>query len=128
MKLPAHQTNGTFPVQKDTLAGLIDSKGNTVIDFKYNSMMFMKEDRVWASKDGKWGLLDNKGNTLTEFIYQGAYDFKDGYARVMLNDKVGVVNKAGKLIVPTEYKSLGSVYKNTILGIRPAETIYFSLK
>ena len=120
--------NGTFPVQKDTLAGLIDSKGNTVIDFKYNSIMYMKEDRVWASKDGKWGLLDNKGNTLTEFIYQGAYDFKDGYARVMLDDKVGVVNKAGKLIVPTEYKSLGSVYKNTILGIRPPETVYFNLK
>jgi hypothetical protein len=119
--------NGTFPVQKDKLAGLIDSKGNTIIEFKYNNVMFMKEDRVWVLKDGKWGLLDNKGKALTEFIYQGVYDFEDGYARVMLNDKVGVVNKAGKLIIPTEYKSLGSVYKSTILGIRPAETVYFSL-
>lgn len=120
--------NGTFPVQKDGLAGLIDSKGNVIIDFKYSSIMYMAEDRVWASKDGKWGLLDNKGNALTEFIYQGAYDFKDGYARVMLNDKVGVVNKAGKLIVPAEYKSLGTVYKNTILGVRPAETVFMNLK
>ena len=120
--------NGTFPVQKDKLAGLIDSKGNTIIDFKYNSIQFMAEDRVWAAKDGKWGLLDNKGKALTEFIYQAAYDFKDGYARVMLNDKVGVVNKAGKLIVPIEYKSLGSIYKSTMLGIKPAETVFFSLK
>ncbi len=120
--------NGTFPVQKDKLAGLIDSKGNTIIDFKYNSIQFMAEDRVWASKDGKWGLLDNKGKALTEFIYQAAYDFEDGYARVMLNDEVGVVNKAGKLIVPIEYKTLGSIYKNTIFGIRPAETVFFSLK
>ena len=120
--------NETFPVQKDKLAGLIDSKGNTIIDFKYNSIMYMTEDRVWAAKDGKWGLLDNKGKALTEFIYQAAYDFKDGFARVMLNDKVGVVNKAGKLIVPIEYKSLGSIYKNNIPGIRPAETIFFSLK
>ena len=82
----------------------------------------------WAAKDGKWGLLDNKGNVLTEFIYQGAYDFTNGYARVMLNDKVGVVNKTGKLIVPIEYKSLGSIYKNTILGIKPAETVFLNLK
>jgi hypothetical protein len=120
--------NGTFPVQKNNLAGLIDSKGNTIIDFKFNSLLYMTEDRVWAAKDGKWGLLDNKGKPLTEFIYQGAYDFTGGYARVMLNDKVGVVDKTGKLIVPIEYKSLGSVYKNTILGIKPAETVYFSLK
>ncbi len=120
--------NGTFPVQKDGVAGLIDSKGNTIIDFKYNSLMYMTEERIWASKDGKWALLDNKGKALTEFIYQGAYDFSNGYARVMLNDKAGVVDKTGKLIVPTEYKSLGSIYKNTILGIKPAETVYFSLK
>ena len=120
--------NGTFPVQKDKLAGLMDSKGNIIIDLKYNSIMYMTEDRVWAAKDGKWGLLDNKGKALTEFIYQAAYDFKDGFARVMLNDKVGVVNKAGKLIVPIEYKSLGSIYKNTILGIRAAETVMYNLK
>ena len=120
--------NGTFPVQKDGLGGLIDSKGNVIIDFKYNSILYMTEDRVWAAKDGKWGLLDNKGNVLTEFIYQGAYDFTNGYARVMLNDKVGVVNKTGKLIVPIEYKSLGSIYKNTILGIKPAETVFLNLK
>ena len=120
--------NGTFPVQKDGMAGLIDSKGNTIIDFKYNSLLYMTEDRVWATKDGRWGLLDNKGKALTEFIYQGAYDFTNGYARVMLNDKVGVVDKAGKLIVPAEYKSLGSIYKSTVLGIKPAETVFFSLK
>jgi len=120
--------NGTFPVQKDKLAGLIDSKGNTIIDFKYNSILYMSEDRVWAAKDGKWGLLDNKGKALTEFIYQAAYDFKDGYARVMLNDKFGLVNKSGKLVLPAAYQSLGSIYKSIILGIKPAETVFYPLK
>jgi hypothetical protein len=88
----------------------------------------MSEDRVWAAKDGKWGLLDNKGKALTEFIYQGAYDFKDGFARVVLNDKIGVVNKSGKMVLPAEYQSLGSIYKSTILGIKPAETVFYNLK
>jgi WG containing repeat len=120
--------NGTFPVQKDGKAGLIDSKGNTIIDFKYNSILYMSEDRVWAAKDGKWGLLDNKGKPLTEFIYQAAYDFKDGFARVVLNDKIGVVNKSGKLVVPAEYQSIGSIYKGTVIAIKPAETVFYNLK
>lgn len=122
--------NGTFPVQKDKLIGLIDSKGNTIIDFKqtYASLLYMSEDRVWASKDGKWGLLDDTGKALTEFIYDGANYFKNGYSVVLLNDKYGLINKAGKFIVPAEYKSLGSIYKNTILGIKAAETVFLSLK
>jgi hypothetical protein len=122
--------NGTFPVQKDNLTGLIDSKGNIIIDFKQsiNSLLYMAEDRVWVSKDGKWGLLDNTGKAITEFIFDGANFFKNGYALVKQNDKYGVINKGGKFVLPAEYKSLGSIYKNTILGIRPAETVFFSLK
>lgn len=122
--------NGTFPVQKNNLTGLIDSKGNIIIDFKqnYSSLLYMTEDRVWASKDGKWGLLDNTGKALTEFIFDGANYFKNGYAVVMQNGKYGVINKAGRFVVPAAYKSLGSVYKNSILGIRPAQTVYYTLK
>jgi hypothetical protein len=120
--------NGTFPVQQNKMAGLVDGKGNVVIDLKYNSILYITEDRTWAAKDAKWGLLDNKGKALTDFIYQGAYDFKDGFARVMLDDKFGVVNKSGKLILPVEYKSIGTVHKNTVLVIRPAETVYYNLK
>jgi hypothetical protein len=120
--------NGTFPVQKDKLAGLIDNKGNVIIEFKYNSILYISEDRLWAAKDGKWAMLDNKGKALTDFIYQGAYDFKDGYSRAMLNDKMGIINKSGKLVLPTEYQSLGSIYKGTILGIKPAETVFYNLK
>lgn len=120
--------NGTFPVQKNKLVGLIDSKGNTIIDFKYTSILYMSDERVWASKDGKWGLLDNKGNALSEFIYQGAYDFESGFSRVVLNDKVGVVNKAGKIIVPAAYKSLSTIHKNTVLGIKPAESVIYPIK
>lgn len=122
--------NGTFPVQKDNMTGLIDSKGNIIIDLKQNyaSLLYMAEDRVWASKDGKWGLLDNTGKAITEFIFDGANFFKNGYAVVMQNDKYGVINKAGKFVVPAEYKSLGSIYKNTIIGIRPAETVFYNLK
>jgi len=122
--------NGTFPVKKDNLAGLINGKGNILIDFKnnYSNLLYLCDDRIWAKKGGKWGLLDNTGNAITEFIFESANQFKNGYAVVMINEKYGVINKAGKLVVPAAYNSLGTAYKNTIVGIRPAETVFFSLK
>lgn len=122
--------NGTFPVKKDNLAGLADSKGNILIDFKnnYSNLLFMSDDRVWALKGSKWGLVDNTGKALTEFIFEGVNQFKNGYAVVMMNEKYGVINKAGRLVVPAEYNSLGTAYRNTILGIRPAETVFYNLK
>ncbi len=120
--------NGTFPVQKDKLVGLVDSKGNTIIDYKYTSILYMTEDRVWASKDGKWGLLDNKGKPLTEFMYQGAYDFEGGFSRVVFNDKIGVVNKLGKMVVPAQYSSLSTIYKSTVIAIQPAVLVVYPIK
>ncbi|MBK7123080.1 MAG: WG repeat-containing protein [Chitinophagaceae bacterium] len=57
--------------------GLIDSKGRKIIDFNYESILYMAEDRVWAAKNGKWGVLDNKGKALSPFIYQAAYALKE---------------------------------------------------
>ena len=120
--------NGTFIFSQNKKAGLVDNKGNTIIDFKYMNMMPMSEERVWAAKDGKWGLLDNKGKELTGFIYEAATNFENGYATIQLNKKWGLINKAGKLVLPAEYSSLGSVYKNNVIGILPEGNMTVSLK
>ncbi|MFZ1786057.1 MAG: WG repeat-containing protein [Ferruginibacter sp.] len=120
--------NGTFPVQKNEKVGLIDSKGNTLVDFKYKNMMSLAEDRTWAVKESKWALLDNKGKELTGFIYDAAYDFQNGYAQVVINNKAGMVNKTGKLVLPTQYKSIGHAYKNMVVCLMPAEEIIMSIK
>lgn len=88
----------------------------------------MSEDRVWAMQDGKWGLLDNKGTALTGFIYKDVADFDNGFAKVKVGDKIGLINKAGKLVLAADYSGLGSVYKNTMVGIKPAGVVMYSLK
>lgn len=120
--------NGTFPLMKGDKVGLVDNKGTVIIGFNYKNIKPMSEDRVWAMQDGKWGLLDNKGNALTGFIYKDVADFDKGYAKVKMSDKIGLINKAGKVILAADYSGLGSVYKNTMVGIKPAGVVMYSLK
>jgi len=120
--------NGGFPLMKGGKVGLVDSKGAIVVDFKYSNITTMNEDRLWAKKNGNWALVDNKGKELSGFIYTSAGEFKNGYAYVAIGEKVGVVDKTGKLVLPTEYKSVGSVYKNTVVAMKGAGVVKYSIR
>jgi len=120
--------NGTFPLMKGDKVGLVDNKGNVIVGFNYKNIRPMREERTWAMQDGKWGLLDSKGNTITGFIYKDVGDFENGYAKVKVGDKIALINKMGKVVVPADYGSMGSVYKNSIIGIKSAGVVMYGLK
>lgn len=120
--------NGTFPLRKNGKVGIVDSRGKPIIDFKYKNIIYITENRSWALKDSTWGLVDDKGKELTGFVYDAAYNFKNDFAQVKLKDKMGLVNKSGKLVLPAIYKSIGTVYKNTVICLKPAETITVSIR
>ena len=119
---------GTFPMQKGGKVGLVDQQGATIISFKYENIMTLSEGRTWARKNGKWGLLDSKGKELTGFIYDNAGGFENGFAKVKIGDKLGLVNSSGKLVLSADYNNLGSVYKNSIVGIRASGVKMFPLR
>jgi len=64
-------------------------------------------------KDGKWGyvtadspqkLIDGKFKVVIKHQFDAAESFReDGLARVQLNGKYGVINRAGKAVVPIQY-------------------------
>lgn len=119
---------GGFPVMKNGKVGLVNGKGETVITFKYDNITPIKENRSWAVKNKKWGLIDNTGKELTPFIYETANEFKDGYAIAGFGGKVGLMDKNGKFVIPMEYSGLGSVYKNTIVGMHAGGEVKYSIR
>ncbi|HMC99552.1 MAG TPA: WG repeat-containing protein, partial [Ferruginibacter sp.] len=119
---------GGFPVAKGIKVGLVDGNGNTVIDFKYDNVLPLKEGRTWAFKNGKCALVDDKGKELTGFIYTTGAEFKNGYALVSAGGKAGLVDKNGKLVLATEYNSIGSVYKGMVMAMKAGGTASYSLK
>ena len=65
-------------VWQDTLFGIIDSGGNTLLPCRYNNFEFynhpLLERRYIAAQqaDGKWGLLDWDGEEVLPFVYTEA--------------------------------------------------------
>lgn len=61
----------------------------------------------WRKKiPGKYGFIDTKGKIRINLIYDEAKDFKDGYAEVCFNNKWGVINKNGKVVIPIKYSKI----------------------
>lgn len=93
-------------VEKTSKYGLIDRKGNVVIDFLYDDVKWMIGDGLIAVKKGsKWGFIDEKGFIVIDFIYDDVGDcFADGLAPVKMNSKWGYINKRGEIVIDCVYR------------------------
>ncbi len=60
----------------------------------------------------KWGYADNFGEFIIQPRYDSAKKFYDGFAYVMKNNKVGLLNRKGDLLIPTEYDRI--LYDETL--------------
>lgn len=103
----------------DGESGFINTKGDLIIDLKYESATsyidfdgsgtyFNKENGVgtFAHKStGKKGLLNKKGEELCEFKYDAmpVYAKDNGTIVVKIGDKFGAINDKGVEILPCEY-------------------------
>ena len=88
---------------KNLKKGIIDKKGNLVIDFIYDDLENLAENFVAYKKDNKWGFIDIVKKSKTEAMYERTKEFKEGLAPVLINDKWGFINKKGELVIRPKY-------------------------
>lgn len=50
-------SEGYAAVKKESLAGIIDEDGKTIVDFKYTETRSVHNNSAFVMKDGKWGIL-----------------------------------------------------------------------
>ena len=59
-----------FVSSKDGKFGLIDKKGNVIVDYIYDDVMEQNDyGFVAVKKDGKWGSVNSKGSVVQEPTY-----------------------------------------------------------
>lgn len=95
--------------------GLIDKKGNIVLDVKYYGDGFSydgdKLSLAWVINDsGKYGAIDKNGNTVIPHQYDYVDYFSDGLALVWKDDMYGFIDESGKEIIPLICSASGDVY------------------
>ncbi len=118
-------SKGTFAVAKPRYTGVCDAQGNeismtklppTVNDIKaeggYASAVEMMNGSIKyykVSKGGKYGLTSSEGKVIVPVEMEALESAGTGYLRFKIGSFWGVMNYAGKIIIPTDrgYTKIG---------------------
>lgn len=84
----------------DGLMGVIDFKGNQVIDYKYKNIVNTYNNSFIAvSNKNKYGIIDNQDNALVKFKYNVIAPFNDYFLVVDSKNKMALFNNEYKEII-----------------------------
>ncbi|MBQ2541560.1 MAG: WG repeat-containing protein [Paludibacteraceae bacterium] len=92
--------------------GVIDKKGNFLIDFQKKFLNNLGEGRVSFknASTGKYGMMDKNGNEIVSAKYDNINPFTCGLARVKKGDKFGFINTKGEEVIPCRYYNTYAFY------------------
>jgi len=109
--------DGLAFVLKDDLWGLIDDKGNVVVEPQYDDLYGeyyeFYEGMARVSKDWAWGFIDNTGKEVIPTRYDWVSNFKEGLAAVLIDEKMGFINKSGNVVIPPIFDDV-TVFDNGV--------------
>lgn len=96
-------------VKKTNKWGLIDRSGKVVINFRYDNEIKFSEGLAPVLQNGKWSYIDTLGKSIITLndTLSDCGSFFDGLAAVAGSSKFGLINKKGKLVLPTELDYIG---------------------
>lgn len=103
--------------------GLINNKGEYVIEPKYNEIRDLGEEMFavgipinsdWTDMGSKYAIANSKGEFLTDFVYYGVYNYKNGLASANDSMSTFFINKEGKRA--DKIGSLDGIGELAILG------------
>lgn len=93
-------SNGLAAVSTDGQKwGYIDTKGNVVIEPKFERAGIFEGGAAKAKLKGKYGIIDRTGKWLIKPKYDNISTFQNGVASVFLkNERMGYINTRGKYV------------------------------
>lgn len=106
-KVASEFTDGVAVVSKEDKYGVIDNNGDTIFDYKYDSIDNFNEGYAIAKRDGGYYVLDISGNENkidTDIDYWE--EFNEGRAIFTKGKKKGVIDNEGNVIVKPKYREL----------------------
>jgi len=115
---------GFARVQKDGKWGYINTKGEQIVECKFDNAWSFNEGFASVEKDRKWGYINTKGEQIVECKFDDACDFNEGFAWVKKDGKWGRINTKGCFVIFDESKNEIEVFDKAI--DRSNNTFYLS--
>ena len=110
--------SGILKVSKDGKWGVIDTKGNVIIDCTYDNITALKgvENSLLTEVDGKYGVVDYVGSVIIENNYESieplADTYENGYIVENADGNYGVITYTKTAAVAEEFDDIKNVYGN----------------
>ncbi len=104
---------GYAVASKNGMYGMIDDKGNTILDFKYDVVEDYSKDGIPVLKDDLWYVIDENGKPLSKFKYDVEYmePVQGDYVECSVGDYVGILSlKDGDFLLGDLSPRKGKVY------------------
>jgi len=124
MTNPRYQADKGFSLIQDTgsesyFMGLIDAKGNTVLEPLYQSLSIPVNGIMVAQKGDKYGLIRTDGSVVAPLQYTYLYQIEaDRYLVQQTEDSYALMDQTGKIVIPAEYTSLGTGPGDTYIAYK----------
>lgn len=107
---------GLVPVEKNEQFGLLDMSFNWVVPCKYEGLSPVKQQgKIWFREKGLWGLMNKDQKELIPPKYEYAGWIYDGRIHVTIEKKQGIIDTAGKTIIPVMYDALSDKFHNGLV-------------
>ncbi|MBQ9184159.1 MAG: WG repeat-containing protein [Neisseriaceae bacterium] len=102
--------NGLAKVERNKRYGLIDKSGKIIIPPQYNELNYFTDKLVRTRHNNQYELFDTQGNIISDkYDFIGNIDY--GFAKIKQQDKYGLMDKNGKIIIPCEYDDILTLTK-----------------
>lgn len=111
-----HFTEGKARVLFQGKWGFINKAGWEVIppQFHYTEE-FSEGIAIVRNEKDLCGAIDEYGKLVIDYQFPVLANFENGYAKFGDLKTWGLIDKAGKIVVPRQYISIGRVYRNTVI-------------
>ena len=108
--------------------GLINTKGNFVVDYNKTPMVNLGEGIIaFYNSNDKYGLLNNKGNEILSATFDDVYGFSEGMAIVQKGEKYGYIDKKGNYAIEPMKLDYAGAFVEGVAWIKKANSEKFDL-
>lgn len=114
----------SFIAKKDSLFGIIDNKGSTLLAFEYDKIGKLINGRALVVKDGKYGYISKSTIPVIPLMYDYNADvslwgeFQSSYAKYILKDKFGIIDSMGNKVFPAIFQDVGQYSENNFVAVK----------
>ncbi len=114
----------SFVARKDSLFGIIDNKGATILPFEYDKIGKLTNDRALLIKGNKYGYLNKAALPIIPLVFDYKSEvslwggFQMQYAKYLLKDKFGIIDSVGNKMFPAIFQDVGEYKTDNYIAVK----------